>query len=233
MKAHMKADELQEHMFSTYFSMRYGIAAIALGFPVLLYFIGLYYGVDWQNSMSHYYFAHPRDDLTKSIFPVRVWFFGILLVLGIFFYLYKGFSDLENKLLNLAAFFAVGVAVFPMNHGCGDQCPVINLHGICAVALFVCIAIVTLLCTEKTLKHLKDKQLQTKYRKIYRMLGSMMIASPVIALVFTLILKDFNKYTFFIEAAGIWAFAFYWWVKSNEMSRSGTEDWALRGRFET
>lgn len=37
-----------------------------------------------------------------------------------------------------------------------------------------------------------------------------MIASPLIAYFLTMTTSDFSKYTFFVEASGIWAFALYW-----------------------
>ncbi len=57
---------------------------------------------------------------------MRSWFVGILFVLGIFLYLYKGFSTLENCLLNIAGLSALGVALFPTGWNCGDSCNAIR-----------------------------------------------------------------------------------------------------------
>jgi hypothetical protein len=46
---------------------------------------------------------------------MRDWFVGALFAIAACLYLYKGFTPKENRLLNLAAVFAVGVAIFPMN----------------------------------------------------------------------------------------------------------------------
>lgn len=227
----MKANELQDHIFSTYVTLRYGMAIVFAVFPLLLYLIGRYHGIALENSMSHYYFA-PFDNTTESIFPMRVWFVGILFALGIFFYLYKGFSSKENIALNFAGGFALGVAIFPMNHGCGNSCPPINLHGICAVSLFLCMAFVVWFCSKDTLRLLNNEELERRYLLSYKAAGWLMIISPVIALVFTLVLQDLKKYTFFIEASGVEAFAFYWWMKSKELSKLPVEKLALDERLE-
>lgn len=227
----IKGNELQEHIFSTYVTLRYGMTIICAAFPLLLYLIGLYHGIGLENSMSHYYFA-PSDNPEERVFPMRVWFVGILFAVGIFFYLYKGFSSKENIALNLAGWFALGVAIFPMNHNCGNSCPPINLHGICAVSLFLCIAFVSLFCAKDTLRFLDSGKLEKKYLLRYRVAGWLMLASPLIALAFTLIFRDFQKYTFFIEASGVWAFAFYWGMKSKELSKSPAEKLALTQKLE-
>lgn len=230
----MKRNELQNHVFATYLTLRYGMAALAVAFPVILYVFGrVIYGIELENSMSHYYFALAPDDPSKRAFPMRVWFVGLLFAIGVFLYLYKGFSVKENLALNFAGLFAVGVAVFPMNWGCGNACSPVNMHGTCAVSLFLCIAFVSLWCAKDTLHLLENEELAASYRKQYRWLGVLMIASPLIALLITFLMQDFKKYTFFIEAAGVWAFAFYWWKKSEELSRSSAEKRALAAEFET
>ena len=183
--------------------------------------------------MSHYYFALSPDDVSKRGFPMRVWFVGILFAVGVFLYLYKGFSTKENLALNFAGIFALGVAVFPMGSDCVKDCQPFSAHGACAVALFLCIAFVSLFCAKETLHLLKDEQLKARYLMRYRALGLLMIASPLVALALTLLVNDFKKYVFFIESAGVWAFSFYWWTKSQEMAHSGAEKKALAGELRT
>jgi len=226
----MSMDKLQKHIFSTYLTLRYGVALLAFAFPVLLYVIGRFkYGIELENTMSHYYFSlAPGDSSMRELFPMRVYFVGFLFAIGAFLYLYKGFTVIENVALNFAGIFAIGVAIFPMNWKCGESgCPPVNLHGICGVLLFICIAYVSLVCAKDTLAYLKNPPLAFSYRNKYRLLGVLMIASPLIALIITFLLEKFHKYTFFVEAAGIWAFALYWWVKSRELSHSSAERIAL------
>ena len=113
----MQRDELQEHIFSTYINLRYGMAIIAAIFPVLVFAVGALDGVHLQNSISAYYWASGTGELRA-----RVWFVGGLFAVATFLYLYKGFTVAENIALNLAAILAVGVAVFPMQWNCTTNC---------------------------------------------------------------------------------------------------------------
>src|SRR5688572_33391886 len=130
----MDNTEIQQHVAGTYRSLRLGLAAISLVFPLFLLLVGvLWYGVPPQDSISAYYYAGSSDTgpiesalaqidvfpIKQLLFflgqldsqtPMRSWFVGPLFVLGVFLYLYKGFSHLENKLLNAAGLFALGVA---------------------------------------------------------------------------------------------------------------------------
>ena len=221
----VEENKLQKHFFSTYLNMRYGMAIIAVAFPPLLYIIGRFYGIEWQTSMSHYYIAHP--DMDENVFPVRKWFVGILFALSSLFYLYKGFSDKENIALNLAAVFALGVAIFPL----GEPGQWITIHGVCAVSLFACMVFVSRrTCTEETLKYLEDEILKVKFRRKYMWAGIGMILFPAIAYLLNMFLDE-SKFIFLVEALGIFVFAYYWWTKSDEMSVSGAEKWALQGRI--
>ena len=72
----MKANELQEHVFATYLTLRYGMAVLALAFPTVLYGIGKFYDIQLQHSMSHYYFAAPANNTADHTFPMRALFAG-------------------------------------------------------------------------------------------------------------------------------------------------------------
>ena len=225
----MDSKKLHNHIFSTYLTLRYGVAGITFAFPILLYAIGQFvYGINLENSMSLYYFSIAPDDLSLKGFPMRAWFVGILFSIGVSLYLYKGFTDKENIALNIAGLAAIGVAVFPMKYECGQSCPMVNLHGVSAVLLFITTAYVSLKCTKDTLHYLNDKKLEASYLRKYKFIGSLMLASPVIALVISFFMQDLRKYLFFVEAAGIWAFSLYWWVKSREMAHSEAERMILR-----
>ena len=168
---------------------------------------------------------------------MRVWFVGILFAIGVFLFLYKGFTNRENIALNFAGIFALGVAIFPMNHPLNadvtsSSSGSFSLHGFCAVSLFLCIAFVSVFCARATLKETRlDPSLRASYRRKYYILAVLMIVSPVIALALALLFRQFHKYTFYIETAGVWAFAAFWLTKSRELSRSGAEKEAVEGKF--
>jgi hypothetical protein len=239
---------LQDQVASTYSNLRYGIAVIGVALPFLLPLIGkFWYGISFQDSMSAYYWAGStvegpiRSWISGISFfkyilfflagldgdaPMRSWFVGILFVLGVFLYLYKGFSRLENILLNIAGLCALGVALFPMEWTCGDNCRLFTFHGGFAALLFICIALVALLCSRQTLDKLplQDETKTRAYRSWYYGLGIFMFSFPFLAWFITnWIINDKRKYIFWVECLGILAFALYWWIKSNELSEKRAE----------
>jgi hypothetical protein len=61
-KQSMPADELANHVSSTYASVRYGMAAIAVAFPLVLFLGGHLEGVELQRSLSAYYWQAPFEN---------------------------------------------------------------------------------------------------------------------------------------------------------------------------
>lgn len=222
----MQQDELREHVFSTYVNLRYGLAAIAVALPVVVYLVGIADGIPLQDSISAYYWASGAADA-----PARVWLVGGLFAISSGLYLYKGFTTAENIALNLAAILGIGVAVFPMEWQCGTECGKYSIHGFCAVSMFVCLAYVMGFRAHDTLRLLPAEENLARYRAIYAGLAVTMVASPVSAFVLNSLVGTSTTYVFFIEAAGIWAFAAYWWFKSGELQKSNATRRALRGEI--
>lgn len=223
---------LKIHIFTTYNYLRWGMGALALIFPLVLYVVGKCHAIDLQGSMSAYYWAG-----ADGIIAPRNIFVGFLLALSAFFLLYKGFTRPENILLNLAAVFAAMVAFFPMSWNCPGmekQLPPLNIsycpscwnpHGTSAVALFVCLALVSLFCAHATLPALDNqKQLQRIFKIAYNITGSLMVLSPVVAAVLRILFNRLDSMTYFIELTGVMSFAIFWLVKSDELRRTKL-DW--------
>jgi hypothetical protein len=230
-------EALRKHVFATYLSLRIGMAVAAFVFPIVLYIAGRLEGMPLLGSMSAYYWATMSGDP-----PGRVWLIGGLFAIGACLYLYKGFSQAENIALNLAALFALGVAYFPMEWNCVPGRPLIppldvkycvdgwNPHGFCALMHFVCLAYVTFFRSTDTLLEIKDEKLREKYRWQYRITTVVMLAAPLAAAVLHAMLFKYNVGTYLLEMFGIWAFAYYWTVKTFEMRHSHAEEKALQGK---
>jgi hypothetical protein len=214
---------LEKHFLSSYFNLRVGIAILALLFPMFLWIGGALQGIGIQDSMSAYYHAAAGDR------SMRDFFVGILFAVGVFLFLYKGYSPLENGALNLAGILAVIVAIFPMQWNCGDECRRISVHGISAISLFLCIAFVCIFCRSDTLSSLKDERLKTQYSATYWTLGVFMVLSPLAAFLFAVVFRRLHGYTFLAETFGIAVFAIYWLVKSRELSLSKIEHMTFSG----
>lgn len=225
----MEKDLLKHHVYATYVTLRYGLASMAVFFPMLLYLGGRLKGVLPQDSMSAYYFASATG---LSNAPMRVWFIGLLFAIGTCLILYRGFSKKENLLLNIAGAAAICVAIFPMPWDCGQNCPKVTVHGISATVLFLCIATVSITCAKNTLHLIHDENTKKLYQRKYTVIGAIMFATPLLAFAFAAWLGDIKKYTFAIEAIGIWAFAYYWWTKSSEFGQTNAEILALNEQFE-
>lgn len=215
--------ELQRHFLKTYMNIRLGVAFIGIVFPFLLWFGGqIYVRIPLQASMSAYY--HAAGYAGRSM---RDWFVGLLFAVGIFLYLYKGFSRAENWALNVGGALAVGVAIFPMPWNTHST-TWLTLHGFCAIGVFLCIAFVALFCADETLGLIYDTDIRDPARVIarlkfwYRLIGLAMIASMLVAYFLNTVLRTEFR-VFWVETAGILSFAAYWLLKSWELGRTAAE----------
>ena len=219
----MQPDKLEKHVFATYLSLRIGMAVLGIALPLVLWWGGLLKGVPLQESMSDYY--HVVSD-GKSM---RDFLVGLLFAIGAFLYLYKGFTTLENWLLNFAGAFAILVALFPVQWNCGEACSKMTAHAVFAVSFFLCIAFVCFCCAKDTLE---DRGLEEGRKKWYRFLywatGAAMLLSPATAFILTQLFHQHGSYIFFIEASGVVFFSVYWLIKSWELRETKAERRALR-----
>ena len=219
----MTSEELRKNILSTYFTLRLGIVVLSIGLPIVLYVVGMLWGgiPTLLDSMSAYYGAND--------FAMRNWFVGGLWTIGWFLYLYKGFSTLENVLLNLAGGFAVAVAMLPCNcwppHATSNK-----LHVIAAVSFFVSMALVCFFCAKDTIKLLPPDK-RDAFRHQYHGITIALIASPAAAVFVSFFLRQLDQYKFFIEAFGVWVFGYYWLTKSREFKITAAEKRALRGEL--
>jgi hypothetical protein len=220
------AGELQAHMLGTYYTLRWGLAAIGFALPVVVLLAGGFVHHVWlEPSISQYY--HTRAQI--PFFTTRDLFVGGLFAAAACLYLYKGFSTRENVVLNLAGIFAVLVAVLPTAATRLDRGLVSVLHGTAAVLFFLCIAYVSLFRARDTLRLLPPEK-RARYARRYVWTGLAMVASPVAAVVLSYALdprSPTRAVIFLVETLGVWAFATYWIVKTGEMRETGAERRAL------
>jgi len=145
--------------------------------------------------------------------------------------LMRGFSRLEDWLLDGAGILAPCVALFPMEWG--DQKG--PYHLAIAIGFFVCIGLTAVVCSTKTLSQLpadlpnRDKRIAF-YRHWYRFFGILMIAAPASAFIF---LAHQPVKMFVVEAAGVWAFGLFWIFKTFELRTSDVEKKIMCGEIGT
>ena len=146
---------------------------------------------------------------------------GFLFALGVLLFSYKGYSGLENWVLNVAGGAAWGVALIPMDWPPAEKADFsFSMHFVCAGVLFLCIAYV---CIFRAGDTLVDPAMKKKYQPIYWWLGRAMLVFPIIAWVLNSLIGSKDTWTFWLEATGVWIFASYWAVKSREL-RDGRID---------
>ena len=219
-------NELLKHVYGTYLTLRYCLVLISISFPIILLMVGWKHGIPIGHSMSQYYWMVSSEICSPDPYPARVWFTGCLFSIGTCLYLYKGFSNKENYALNLAGFFAIGVAVFPVGKQ-GEQSW--TVHSVCATLLFLCMGYVCLFCSSDTLPYVSDDRNRKRYHKWYLITGMSMFSSPAVAFVLTLISNRKTSYLFVAEVLAILPFSWYWHIKSKEMSESLADLSALSG----
>jgi hypothetical protein len=236
MRLHNQDEQaLSEHMLATYKTLRRSLIVLGLTFPFLLWGVGKgLYGIPLQSSMSRYYFAPYPESPDEKIFPMRIWFAGGLFAIGAALYLYKGFTNWENVALNLAGSCAALVALVPMSiEPCtGSNCS-FSWHGLFAVLLFLCLAFVALFCAQATLQYLppEHKHLLPGFRLRYKVVGVLMVLSPLGAFVLTRNTEGQSYFIFWAEAFCVLTFAWYWFEKTREMELSKAEKKAVEEKL--
>ena len=232
----MQPNELYEHIFSTYITLRVGMAVIGFVFPFVLYFSGVYDGAGLQDSLSAYYWATGTGRNTA-----RVFFVGLLFAVAACLYLYKGFTTKENLALNTAAIFGVCVASFPMEWKCEVDCGKFSVHGFSAVAMFLCLAYVVFFRALDTLRFLPpapkedgsaDHSLESAFRRKYRIIGIVMGLSPIGAFLVNTFVGSHTRFILLLECLAIWAFSWFWRTKAQELKLSKATRRALRAEIE-
>ena len=234
------SNDLQKSILQSYFIMRVGIAIIGIALPFVLLFGGLAADICWQNSMSAYYNA-----VGTFGGSMRNWFVGPLFAISISLGLYRGYSHVEDYLLDAAAVLGVGIAVFPMDwdpatlSGCGVAGSALHvgakifgfpLHAVCAISFFLCIALVCWFCADDTL-HLEPNETRRRTLKVmYRAIAIVMPASMFLAWGLNSYWHT-NKGIFSSEAAGVCSFGVYWMLKGFELKHTEADQKAAAGRL--
>ena len=146
--------------------------------------------------------------------PSQTIFIGSLFAIASFLLAYNGESRLQMILSKVACGAALGIALFPCN--CGDHFPrFYYLHYVSAAAMFLVLAY---FCYAFYRKAQSKGHLEARMRAgIYAVCGTAILLS-IVAIAFdglTHALRDrWPDFTFYGEAAGLWAFGVSWLVAS-------------------
>jgi hypothetical protein len=215
----MTSRDLRRNMMRTYFTLRVGIVLLSFALPlVLLAYSFINFGGLVEGSMSAFYGGVMRD-----------WFVGILWAIGFFLINYKGFSALEDWLLNFAGLFAVLTAMTPCNCWGDAALTKSAAHTMFAVSFFICMAAVCVFCAGDTLTLLPQQSDRDKFARAYKSIAGLLAVSPLAAVATAYFAQARDSRVFFIEWFAVWVFAAYWAVKSAEFKITAAERRALLG----
>ncbi|MEM6614738.1 MAG: hypothetical protein AAF652_21350 [Cyanobacteria bacterium P01_C01_bin.72] len=213
------SSRFRRHILDTYFSTRVIIASLSIIFPFLLWLVGmLLLDLKLQGSISAYYHTQLRDV-----------FVGILFAVGASLYSYKGYTTTEDFVLDGAGFLAVGIALIPTSAPAEKlACDTFTApfwHGICAISFFAAIAYVCIFQAKGSLeKSPLSRERKQFYYGIYWILGILILALPIGAALWLTVIGETGSIVFWIEAAAILVFSFYWIIKTLEVRESGLEE---------
>lgn len=224
----MDQDHIDKAIVENYQTLRNRMGLLTAAFPVVVILVGLAWGIQLQPSLSDYYFAQNPASGMADLYPVRLWFCGLLFAVGVFLYRYKGFSKNEDRWLSLTGAFTLCVAIFPMAVT-GKTSPFtlayfgypnVTLHGISAVLAFVCIGIIIFWFSGSTLSKLKkDGAARKWFRRAYVLIGTYMLLAMGGSVLMHFLHTDRanDSYILYVEWSGLWAFATYWFIKNLEL----------------
>jgi hypothetical protein len=219
----MSSADLRRNMMRTYFTLRVGIVLLAFALPlVFLVYSLISFGGLLEGSMSAFYGGVMRD-----------WFVGMLWAIGFFLINYKGFSVLEDWLLNFAGGFAVLTAMTPCNCWGDESLTKSVAHTVFAVSFFICMAAVCLFCARDTIPLLPEQTDRDRFTRAYMTIAVLLALSPLAAVATAYFARAGDSRVFFIEWFAVWVFGAYWAVKSAEFKITSAERRALYGALKT
>lgn len=208
----------KDHLVISYLSLRKTIGIIGVLMPVVLVAGSAMIGncTHIQPSISDYYHTAMRDI-----------FVGILCIVGLFLFSYKGYDFLDNTISNLSCLFAIGVALFPcMPESPLPQCaihlnvsnPLINsIHFTSATLFFLSLAYMSLFRFTKKAPNPTPRKLVRN--TVYRVCGFIILGCLVLLFIYFLLpdhltdkLSDY-RLIFWLESIALWAFGSSWLVK--------------------
>ncbi len=206
-----QADAIATSISASYFRLRRGMALLAFALPVVLWLGG---GPGrLEGSISAYY--HHADGRMRDVLVGALW------ALGTFLYFYKGYSRREDLALDGAGLAAVLVAVAPTDWPVGAPAtPTGRLHAAAAIGFFLLVAYVCVFRSGDTLRLLRDEGRAAAFRATYRLFGVLMVALPLTVWAVHVAApgREVSPVLFLVEAAGVYVFAAFWWVKSREIA---------------
>ena len=214
-----------ERLHSSQLRLRRIVGVLGIGLPFVLA-IASFVCADAttvKDSISAYYHSEMRNI-----------FVGILCVIGMFLFSYKGYDAWDDRVSYLAGLSAIGVALFPVNvkdtqntinamHNNNDA---INaMHFLSAIVLFLTLAYFSWYrFTKSKCKSIPKGTPKAKRNMVYKRCAYVMILSLLAIAVWKLTYRDSSfPFVFWSETVMLMAFGVSWFVKGDTLLRDDEE----------
>lgn len=161
------------------------------------------------NSLSDYYYSIMGDV-----------FVGSLCAIGVFLWSYRGYTARDSLAANIAAFSAVGVALFPKAPDVGAtelQTQIAAIHFASAAAFFLTLAYFSLVLFRKTNPNLPPTPMKLVRNQVYLVSGFLIVLCVVgiVSVYLTHADAVLSRYhpVLWLESVAVFAFGVAWFVK--------------------
>lgn len=203
----MPSKDPDQNLVISYLTLRRLVGALGMALPIVVMVWGFTICgcTHILPSISDYYALRTRDALV-----------GILFSIACFLYTYRGFDD-DDRYGNLAAIFAVAVALFP-NSGTPVERTV---HFTSAAGLLLVLAYFSLKIFTKSSGHPTTQKLIRN--RVYTVCGVLILVCVLLIGLY----KSFGEASelallrpvFWLETIALWSFGFSWFVKGETLWR--------------
>lgn len=198
--------------------LRRGIGLLGILFPVILFLGAKIFGncPNVQPSISDYYHTCMRDV-----------FVGVLWIIGIALFTYRGPKKEDNRATNLACLFAITISLFPTTlkdessscHICTNVFTCESIHIVSAVSFFLVLTYIAYSLFPQLEEGAILTQEKLKRNKIYRLCAYIMFGSLIVIGLFMKFCDSLPTniqklpILFIFEWIALWAFGMSWIVK--------------------
>jgi uncharacterized membrane protein YiaA len=204
----MGDNNADDRILVSYLTLRRVVGILGILLPVLLV-VGsslVHSRLDIQNSISDYYGTEMRDI-----------FVGVLFVVGLFLFAYRGYDGRDNIAGYLACLFALSVALFPTTSA---SQVIRTVHFISAAALFIVLAYFSLFLFTKTDRDVLPRKKRIR-NMIYRICGVIMLVCIVSIALYSVLPYNASvatiKPVFWLESLALWVFGISWLIKGETL----------------
>ena len=208
-------------MLTSQIRLRRTVGILGVGMPFLLAIASFVYAdaTTVKDSISAYYHSDLRDV-----------FVGILCVVGMFLFAYKGYDAGDDWISHIAGLSTIGVALFPVNvrdtqeaiNAMHSNNEAINaIHFLSAIVLFLTLAYFSRYrFTKSKCKSIPKGTPKAKRNTVYKWCAYVMILCLFAIAVWKLTYEDSSlPFMFWAETVMLMAFGVSWFIKGDTLLR--------------